>query len=648
MSLTLGPRSMYLLRGPSRTEWEHSISGTKPYAIPSPSDPPRPGRQPVSRRLTSGRREDTGAGVEGGRDGTQAEGVEEVGTIREPTCNGPHVALPDRRATAPTWTRRHSLRAVRGAPAQLRDHLHRRPGVRRRRRLRREGVRDAEPRPDGPRGPAVHQLPRRPAGLLGLAARHCSPAATPTGSASTARSGPKAAHGIADTRDDAGPAVKQKGYATGMAGKWHLGHHPAVPAHPPRLRRVPRPALLQRHVAPPSGGQARRLPAAAADRGRPGRRSRRLRHEDQEQLTTRYTERAVSFIERNKDRPFFFYLAHSMPHVPLHVSDKFRGKSRQGLYGDVIMEIDWRVGRGAGRAEAQRAGRDTLVIFTSDNGPWLSYGDHAGSAGPLREGKGTSWEGGTREPCIMRWPGRIPAGTRCDAMADDHRSLPDDRQARRRGAAGPQDRRPGHLADPRRPSPARRTRTRRTIATTRVNQLQAVTSGDGRWKLQLPHTYRTLGGRPGGHGGKPARYENRKLEQAGAVRPSHRPRRDNGRSRPAPRDRPAAPGPGGEGARGPRRLAHGPDGLRGARTRPGSGPARFRLPSVSRLAAHPVSEGLAAVCFTNSWGEAGDYGFVDRSGERVIPPRFSSARPFRDGLAAVRLRDGWRAYRRVR
>ena len=130
----------------------------------------------------------------------------------------------------------------------------------------------------------------------------------------------------------------------------------------------------------------------------------------QRNLTTWYTERAVEFINRHKEQPFFFYLAHSMPHVPLFVSDKFEGKSELGLYGDVIMEIDWSVGEVLRALERHGLAENTLVIFTSDNGPWLSYGEHAGSAGPLREGKSTAWEGGTRVPCLMRWPDRIPAG----------------------------------------------------------------------------------------------------------------------------------------------------------------------------------------------------------------------------------------------
>src|SRR5690606_7507924 len=130
------------------------------------------------------------------------------------------------------------------------------------------------------------------------------------------------------------------------------------------------------------------------------------------------------FIQENKERPFFLYLAHSMPHVPLGVSDKFRGKSKQGLYGDVIMEIDWSVGEVIRTLKALGIDENTLVIFTSDNGPWLSYGNHAGSALPLREGKGTTWDGGHRVPCIVRWPGQIPAGQVSDVLVANFDFLP--------------------------------------------------------------------------------------------------------------------------------------------------------------------------------------------------------------------------------
>ena len=131
------------------------------------------------------------------------------------------------------------------------------------------------------------------------------------------------------------------------------------------------------------------------------------------QLTTLVHRARGQVHRKNKDRPFFLYVPHTMPHVPLRVSDKFRGKSKAGLYGDVIEEIDWSVGQILAALKKHGLDEKTLVIFTSDNGPWLSYGNHAGSAGPLREGKGTVWEGGVREPCIVRWPGHVPAGTVC-------------------------------------------------------------------------------------------------------------------------------------------------------------------------------------------------------------------------------------------
>src|SRR5690606_11800268 len=121
---------------------------------------------------------------------------------------------------------------------------------------------------------------------------------------------------------------------------------------------------------------------------------------------------------------FFLYLPHTMVHVPLFVSDKFKDKSGAGLFGDVVMELDWSVGEVLGALKECGIDDNTLVIFTSDNGPWLSYGDHAGSAAPLREGKGTMFEGGYRVPCVARWPGHIPAGSKCDELTSTIDLLP--------------------------------------------------------------------------------------------------------------------------------------------------------------------------------------------------------------------------------
>jgi len=145
---------------------------------------------------------------------------------------------------------------------------------------------------------------------------------------------------------------------------------------------------------------------------------------DQDKLTTDYTERAIKFIETHKKESFFLYLPHSMVHIPLGVSDKFRGKSKQGLYGDVMMEVDWSVGEIMKTLEKNGLSGKTLVIFISDNGPWLNFGNHAGTTGGLREGKGSIWEGGQRVPCIMRWPGVIPAGEVCSKLASSIDILP--------------------------------------------------------------------------------------------------------------------------------------------------------------------------------------------------------------------------------
>jgi len=146
--------------------------------------------------------------------------------------------------------------------------------------------------------------------------------------------------------------------------------------------------------------------------------------DDMDQLTTRYTERAVDFIKRNQNNPFFIYLPHTMAHVPLGVSDKFRGKSEQGFYGDVMMELDWSVGEIINTLRECGIEKNTLIIYATDNGPWLNYGNHGGSAGGLREGKGTAFEGGFRVPCIMKWPAVIPAGTICNKLASSVDILP--------------------------------------------------------------------------------------------------------------------------------------------------------------------------------------------------------------------------------
>jgi arylsulfatase len=224
--------------------------------------------------------------------------------------------------------------------------------------------------------------------------------------------------------------------------------------------------------------------------------------EEQRSLTTWYTERAVDFIERHKEKSFFFYLAHAMPHVPLFVSDKFQGKSERGLYGDVIMEIDWSVGEVLRALKQHDLEDDTLVIFTSDNGPWLNYGDHGGSAGELREGKLTIWEGGTRVPCLMRWPGRLPAGTVNASYAMTIDLFPT--IARLTGAPLPQLPIDGRDIWPLLTGTPGATNPHEAYGFwAGQGALQAVTTGDGRWKLVLPHTFNSPDPRSSGRDGKP-------------------------------------------------------------------------------------------------------------------------------------------------
>lgn len=323
--------------------------------------------------------------------------------------------------------------------------------------------------------------------------------------------GPGSRIGIHANEMTMAEVFKQKGYATGMAGKWHLGHHPQfLPVRHgfDEYFGLPYSNDMWPHHPEAKKGTYPPLPLIEGEKVIDAE----VTPDEQPNLTTWYAERAVKFIEKNKDRPFFFYLAHSMPHVPLFVSDKFKGKSGAGLYGDVIQEIDWSVGQVLDALKKNQLDDNTLVVFTSDNGPWLSYGNHAGSAGPLREGKGTAWEGGTRVPCLMRWPGKLPAGTSSAEMLMTIDLLPTFAQLI--GAKLPEHKIDGLDVWPLIVgTPGAKNPHEAYWSYYAQNELQAVFTPDGRWKLQLPHGFRTLAGRPGGKDGIPSKYENAKLEE---------------------------------------------------------------------------------------------------------------------------------------
>jgi arylsulfatase len=219
-------------------------------------------------------------------------------------------------------------------------------------------------------------------------------------------------------------SLKKAGYNTAMIGKWHLGSKPPyLPIHYGFDQFFGLPYSNDMWAVDYDGTPVKdtsnwkyefpSLPLMEGDK--PVKYINTL--DDQSTLTTTYTQHAVEYIKNNKNHPFFLYLAHSMPHVPLAVSPAFKGKSKEGLFGDVMMEIDWSVGEILKTVNDNGLSENTLVIFTSDNGPWLAFGNHAVNAGGLREGKTTTWEGGQREPCIMRWPEKIPAGIVCNKMA---------------------------------------------------------------------------------------------------------------------------------------------------------------------------------------------------------------------------------------
>ena len=225
--------------------------------------------------------------------------------------------------------------------------------------------------------------------------------------------------------------LKPAGYRTAIVGKWHLGSKPPyMPLQNGFDEYFGLPYSNDMWPVDYSGHpwkdtsfwRAKYPPLPLYDGNNVVKIIKTL--DDQSQLTTMYTERAVKFIRENKSRPFFLYLAQAMVHVPIAASSKFRGKSGAGLFGDVMEEVDWSVGEVMKELKKNGIADNTLVIFTSDNGPWLTFGNHAGNTGGLREGKGTAWDGGLKVPGIMVWPGKIKPGTVCNKLLTTMDILP--------------------------------------------------------------------------------------------------------------------------------------------------------------------------------------------------------------------------------
>lgn len=316
---------------------------------------------------------------------------------------------------------------------------------------------------------------------------------------------PNSKVGLNTTETTIAEMLKNKGYTTGIFGKWHLGDHPDfMPNNHGFDEWFGIPYSNDMWPYHPQQGPVFNFPDL------PLYENEKVIDTltNQSQLTTQITERSVDFIHRNKDNPFFLYVPHPQPHVPLFVSEKFKGKSKRGLYGDVIMEIDWSVGQIIEALKSNGLEENTIVIFTSDNGPWLSYGNHAGSAYPFREGKGTAWEGGQREPFIIKYPNRLDAGKiiNTPVMAID--MLPT--IAELTDAELPLKTIDGKSVFKVLTGESEESPQEAYFFYYRVNELFGVRYG--KWKLYFPHRYRTMKGQEIGKNGLPGEYQMIDLE----------------------------------------------------------------------------------------------------------------------------------------
>ncbi len=316
---------------------------------------------------------------------------------------------------------------------------------------------------------------------------------------------PNASKGLNENETTIAEMLKKRGYATAMYGKWHLGDNPKFnPINngfdeyygiPYSIDMLP----MSYDGIP--GGSKTKYPLLPVYRN-DSVISRLNSLPGIDTLTRFLTEKSVEFIGNHKEKPFFIYFPHPMPHVPLGVSDRYRNNTAQGKYGDVISEIDWSVGEITDKLQKEGLLENTLIIFTSDNGPWLNFGLHAGSSGGLREGKGTTWEGGQRVPCVMYWKGQIPQGITCSKISSAIDILPT--LAEITSAELPKEKIDGVSILPLMKNEKNAEPRKVFLYYYENSQLQAIRFGD--WKLVYPHNYRSYLGVEAGKNGLPGTY----------------------------------------------------------------------------------------------------------------------------------------------
>ena len=318
---------------------------------------------------------------------------------------------------------------------------------------------------------------------------------------------PPRARGLDPKFATMGQVVQGAGYKTAVFGKWHIGDQPDT--RPPARGFDESCGLMYSNdmweFHPESPERYRDFPLQFWENGKI--KIERVTPEHQPMLTTWYTEHAVDFIHRHKNDPFLLYVPHSMPHVPLFRSEAFRDKSGAGVYGDVMMEIDWSVGEIMKALASAGVEDNTVVVFSSDNGPWISYGNHAGKT-PYREAKGTGFDGGTRSACIIKYPGRIQAGSVSKRAFCSVDFLPT--FAKLSNAELPKNTIDGKNVWDLVRGVKDAVNPHEFYPFSTGAFFEGVISGDGRWKLHLPHEYRTLV--KAGHDGSAGTYKQAHIE----------------------------------------------------------------------------------------------------------------------------------------